>query len=192
MCGINCILNFNLDNVNKNVIQQMNEQIIHRGPDKQKLFFDKNFAFGHCRLSIIDLSDKGDQPMFSHDQRYVIAYNGEIYNFKILRKQLEKQGVLFMSNSDTEVILNSYIAWGTKCVSMFNGMFAFLIWDRKDKKLFGARDRFGIKPLYYLINEKRIIISSEINPIIKILEPVIDDEALIEYFLFRNYLNNKP
>ena len=191
MCGINCILNFNLDNVNKNVIQQMNEQIIHRGPDKQKLFFDKNFAFGHCRLSIIDLSDKGDQPMFSHDQRYVIAYNGEIYNFKIIRKQLEKQGVLFVSNSDTEVILNSYITWGTKCVSMFNGMFAFLIWDRKDKKLFGARDRFGIKPLYYLINEKRIIISSEINPIIKILEPVIDDEALIEYFLFRNYLNNK-
>lgn len=191
MCGLNCILNFDGSFVNRKQIKVMNDKIIHRGPDNQSVFIDKHIGFGHCRLSIIDLSNKANQPMSSVNGRYIIIYNGEIYNFKEIKVKLIKQGYYFSSDSDTEVILNSYIKWGENCVKLFNGMFAFLIWDKKTNTLFGARDRFGIKPLYYSYSNKQLIISSEIKSILNFIEPTIDKKSLVEYFLFQNYLFNK-
>ena len=177
--------------VDKSDLLWMNKMILHRGPDFQDVFIDNNLGFGHCRLSIIDLSNNAHQPMCSYDNRYVIVYNGEIYNFKELRLQLLKLGHKFKSKSDTEVVLNSYIEWGEKIVNKLNGMFAFLIWDKKKKELFVVRDKFGIKPLYYSINKKILIISSEIKSMEKFVKLEINKESLIEYFLTQNYLNNK-
>ena len=175
MCGINCILKFDDSRVDKSDLLCMNKMIIHRGPDFQDTFIDNTLGFGHCRLSIIDLSINANQPMASNDNRFVIVYNGEVYNFKALRSSLLKLGYKFKSKSDTEVVLNAYIAWGDKAVEKLNGMFAFLIWDKKKKELFIARDRYGIKPIYYSINNKRIIISSEIKSIKRFIKPSINE-----------------
>jgi len=192
MCGINCIINFNNHKVLKKDVLSMNQKIYHRGPDNQQVFIQNNVGFGHCRLSIIDLNKRANQPMHSYDERYLIIYNGEVYNFKKLKKKLIDKGIKFNTNCDTEVVLNSYAYWGEECVNFFDGMFAFLIWDKKKKELFGARDKFGIKPLYFYYDETKIILSSEI----KAIEPLLTNkelnyDSIVEYFLFQNYLNNK-
>ncbi len=152
-----------------------------------------NLALGHRRLSIIDLSSAGHQPMPDHEKKIWISYNGEIYNFKELRRELEGLGYTFRSNSDTEVIINSYKAWGIKCILRFNGMFAFALWDDGKDQLFLVRDRYGIKPLYYFLKNGVLIFSSEIKGILQNEEVKrgVDLEALSEYFTFQNVLSDK-
>src|SRR5690349_1108286 len=143
MCGIVGIIR---NENNRNSIKQALERMKHRGPDDRGFWDDGKCFFGHLRLAILDLSPKGHQPMLSHDGRYVMIYNGEVYNFHDVRTKLEKAGERFESNGDTEVIIEAYKRWGKDCLAEFNGMFALAIWDTEEKKLFAARDRFGIKP----------------------------------------------
>src|ERR1035437_4456161 len=156
MCGINGILGLNDVTIAKQKVIAMNNRMRHRGPDDEGVFVDEKIALGHRRLSIIDLSSAGHQPMQSQDGRYQIVYNGEIYNYKELKFELQRvvsgsnqQTYFFQTSTDTEVIIAAYARWGADCVNHFNGMFAFAIWDDQTKELFVARDRLGIKPLYY-------------------------------------------
>lgn len=163
MCGIALIWNFDHSKILESKIINFTNSMAHRGPDNMGFsFFENNsLALGHRRLSIIDLSKNGNQPMNSFDNRYTIIYNGEVYNFLEIRNNLENLGFQFQSNSDTEVILNAYIKWGDACLDMFNGEWAIAIWDNIKKELFLARDRFGIKPLYYLRKDNYIAFASE-------------------------------
>lgn len=164
----------------------MRDLLIHRGPDDQGLFIEGNIGLGHRRLSIIDLSG-GHQPMSNEDGSLWIVYNGEIYNFQGLREELIRNGHIFKTKSDTEIILHLYEEKGVECVKDFNGMFAFAIWDKKDRSLFLARDRMGVKPLYYSQTKDAFLFSSEMKSLIKSghLEPECNDEAIFEYFIFR-------
>ncbi len=164
MCGI---IGFNWDD--SELAKRMTSSLIHRGPDASGHFIDENISLGHRRLSIIDLSEAGTQPMSSDENTVHITFNGEIYNFKELRKILEKEGYKFNSKTDTEVILHGYSKWGKDIVSKLNGQFAFAIWDSKNKTLFLARDRLGIKPLYYYWNPKtkQFLFASEIKAILQ-------------------------
>ena len=165
MCGISGIVNTDGSVVSKNEIEQMNELISHRGPDGEGYYCYKNLALGHKRLSIIDLSERGKQPMHYLDE-LVITYNGEIYNYIELKDELKIKGYEFFSNSDTEVILASYHCWGQKCVEFFNGMWSFAIFDKKKNIIFCSRDRFGIKPFYYSQIDKKFVFGSEIKQIL--------------------------
>ena len=193
MCGIAGILNLNHEPVAYTQIKLMTDAIKHRGPDGEGHFVQGPLALGHRRLAIIDLSPAGHQPMQTRDHRYTITYNGEVYNFLELRIQLEALGHYFHSRTDSEVILNAYAEWGAKCVDKFNGMFALAIWDKIEKKLFLARDRYGIKPLYYYHNDKSFVFASEIKAIIasNIYQTELDKEGLVEYFTFQNFFTNK-
>nr|MBA3705093.1 asparagine synthase (glutamine-hydrolyzing) [Bacteroidota bacterium] len=165
MCGIAGYIHFNRDkNANKEVLKRMTDVIAYRGPDGEGFYIDKNVALGHRRLSIIDLNT-GDQPMISDDGTKVIVFNGEIYNYIEIRDQLKKFGYTFKTNSDTEVILNAFDKWGYDCQNMFNGMWAFAIWDTKKEELFLSRDRIGEKPLHYCISDNNLIFGSEIKSI---------------------------
>jgi len=155
MCGI---VGFNWDD--KNLVQSMNNSQIHRGPDSGGLYIDKSVSLGSRRLSIIDISSKGNQPMKTDCGEFIIVYNGEIYNYKEIRKDLELRGHIFRSGTDTEVLLLSYKEWGDKCLSRLIGMFSFCIYDKSSQVLFLARDRFGIKPLYYYILGNKFVFSS--------------------------------
>ena len=161
MCGITGILNLDGAPASQPSVERMADAIIHRGPDGYGYWVDGPVALGHRRLSIIDLSEHGRQPMQTADGRYVMSYNGEVYNFGVLRAELEAKGYTFRSHSDSEVVLNAWHAWGTDAVLRFNGMFAFAIWDRKERKLFLVRDRYGIKPLYYAIFGNVVLFGSE-------------------------------
>jgi asparagine synthase (glutamine-hydrolysing) len=155
---------------------------------------DYDLCMGHRRLSIIDVSYAGHQPMSDLSKNIWISYNGEIYNFKELRSELEKLGHRFKSNTDTEVIIYSYIEWGIDCLDKFNGMFAFSLYDNHKKKFYLARDRYGIKPVYYHItSENTLVYASEIKSILeyKDYKSEIDKEALLEYFTFQNFFTNK-
>ncbi len=143
-------------------LKAMIKRIKHRGPDGQGIYIDKDYALGHVRLSIIDLAT-GNQPMVSQNKNYVIVFNGEIYNYKELKQDLEKKGYKFKTTSDTEVLLVMYEAYGEKMLSMLRGMFVFIIYDKENEELFGARDQFGIKPLYYYQNDKVFMFASEIK-----------------------------
>lgn len=182
MCGIN---GFNFIDGKK--LKEMNRSLKHRGPDAEGFFEDKKdkVSLGHRRLSIIDLSKLGNQPMnYSHkNKKATIIFNGEIYNFKEIKKDLLKKGYNFKSNSDTEVILASYLEWGTNCVKKFNGMWAFCIYDFQKKILFLSRDRVGKKPIYYFYDGKNFIFSSEIKGILKHkINKYIDKNAVDLYF----------
>jgi asparagine synthase (glutamine-hydrolysing) len=145
------------------IVRRMTDKLYHRGPDNGSVYMiDENAVFGHRRLTIIDLSNRANQPMKDHTGRYTIVYNGEVYNFLELRSILQKKKYFFKTDSDTEVVLYSFIHWGTKCFEKFNGMFALSIWDSKEKKLIMARDRFGKKPLYYNINNSELTFASEL------------------------------
>lgn len=187
MCGIAGILQFDGAPVSSPLIKRMTDSIAHRGPDGEGQFIETAVGLGHRRLAIIDLTEAGHQPMVSTCDRYVIIYNGEVYNFQEIRTELEAKGHGFRSRTDTEVILNAYKEWGPDCLSRFNGMFAFVIYDRKDRALFIARDRYGVKPLYYYLDDKRFIFASEIKAILECKIPrAVDLEALNEYFTFQN------
>lgn len=149
MCGISGIISKRDQAIEPACIERMTDLVAHRGPDGKGYYFGNNFALGHRRLSILDLSDHGHQPMV-YEERYWITFNGEIYNYLEIRSGLETLGYTFRSGTDTEVILAAYAHWGAGCCSRFNGMWAFAIYDSLDQKIFFARDRFGVKPLYYI------------------------------------------
>ncbi len=168
------------------LMKKMLETLKHRGPDDEGIFSDDQVTLGHRRLSIIDLTQKGHQPMIRDNGNLVIVHNGEIYNYKELRKKLEDKGYVFKSSTDTEVILYSYKEWGYDCVKKFNGMWAFVIYDKRKNILFLSRDRFGIKPLYYFIKDNRdMIFASEIKAILhykKKWKP--NDLAIFDYLMY--------
>ncbi|HHY55695.1 MAG TPA: asparagine synthase (glutamine-hydrolyzing) [Chloroflexi bacterium] len=161
MCGITGIWQLDGAPVDLSVLQAMTEAIAHRGPDGEGLKIAGAIGLGHRRLAILDLSPAGHQPMSYANGRYWITYNGEVYNFLELRHELEQLGHHFSSHSDTEVILAAYAQWGRNCLLRFNGMWAFAIWDAQEQTLFLARDRFGVKPLFYLLERDRIAFASE-------------------------------
>lgn len=165
MCGISCIINKNNTSVIKSDIRVINDLIIHRGPDSEGFYYGDNFAFGNRRLSVIDLSVSANQPM-SLKEKYTITYNGEIYNYIEIRQELKKFGYNFKTESDTEVILAAYDHFGRECVKMFNGMWAFALYDRDKKIIFCSRDRFGVKPFYYSDLADKFVIGSEIKQIL--------------------------
>jgi asparagine synthase (glutamine-hydrolysing) len=193
MCGIAGIFNINGEPVSPAVLRQMTDVISHRGPDSEGFYVDSFVGLGHRRLSIIDLSRMGHQPMVSTDGKIVITYNGEIYNFRELRAELEAMGYPFRSKSDTEVILNAYAAWGTTCVDRFNGMFAFVIWDKDRQRMFLARDRYGIKPLYYTFVGNTFVFGSEQKALLvhPLVSSALDLEALLEYLTFQNIFTDR-
>jgi asparagine synthase (glutamine-hydrolysing) len=162
MCGIAGIYNFRSQApVDRSGLEQMTAILAHRGPDSGGLHLDGALGLGHRRLSILDLSERGRQPMATPDGRYVITYNGEVYNYIELRAELESRGYRFRSDTDTEVILALYGLHGARCLERLNGMFAFAVWDRMERRLFLARDRMGIKPLYYALTRDGIVFASE-------------------------------
>lgn len=165
MCGITGQLNFNNKTIDKYNFKQMNSLIFHRGPDDFGYYFNNNLALGNVRLSIFDTSDNGHMPMKSKDERFIITYNGEVYNWKEIRKDLKFNK--WRSETDTETVLYSYIEKGPECLKLFKGMFSICIWDNKKKEIFLARDREGIKPLYYFKSSEKLIFSSEIKSILK-------------------------
>jgi asparagine synthase (glutamine-hydrolysing) len=193
VCGIAGIFNLNGEPVSPVVLRKMTDAIAHRGPDGEGFYIDSFVGLGHRRLAIIDLSPAGHQPMVTPDGNYAISYNGEVYNFQEIRIELESQGFQFHSKTDTEVVLNAYSAWGEKCLDRFNGMFAFAIWDKRNQKLFLARDRYGIKPLYYVFCGNRLIFGSEQKAILEhpSVKREIDLEALLEYFTFQNIFTDR-
>ena len=171
---------------NDNIICSMVDKIKKRGPNAQNVYIDKNVALGHARLSIIDVKN-GNQPMIKeiNNNKYVIVYNGELYNAKDLRDDLISKGYIFSTSCDTEVVLNSYIHYGNDCVNLLNGIFAFAIYDTSNKSLFLARDRLGIKPLFYTITSKGdFIFSSEIKGLLEHpkVEAIVDKECIMELF----------
>jgi asparagine synthase (glutamine-hydrolysing) len=183
MCGISGIIKKD-NSVAVEEIEKINNIANHRGPDGEGYFLENNLAFGHRRLSIIDLSDNGKQPM-SYLERYVITFNGEIYNYVELREELVSLGYKFKSKTDTEVILAAYDKWGEGCVNKFNGMWAFAILDKKEKIVFCSRDRFGVKPFYYFSNSKVFGFSSEIKQLLPLQEKnILNSEEFLSYLIF--------
>lgn len=182
MCGIAGIVGPNPD---PKILERMLQKIRHRGPDHTEQYFDKNYAaLGHNRLAIIDLSANANEPFIDNSGRYVLIFNGEIYNYPELKSQL-KNSYEFRTQSDVEVLLAAYIFWGKECLSRFNGMFSFAIWDNQDKKLFAARDRFGVKPFYYKLDENHLYFASEIKSLTDKNQPNL--EVWSSYFQFGNY-----
>ena len=183
MCGITTIVTREADFDLNSKISEMNDLIIHRGPDAHGSLVYKNVGLGHRRLSIIDLSDQGVQPM-SFNEDYVIVFNGEIYNYLELKAELKLLGYAFQTHTDTEVILAAYKYWGNECTKRFNGMWSFVILDKCLGKLFCSRDHFGIKPFYYVANERGVFICSEIKPLLQFLPEVrANKKAVLNYLV---------
>ncbi len=193
MCGICGYYNLNGEPASQAVLRRMTNAIAHRGPDGEGNYTDRMAALGHRRLSILDLSDNGKQPMLSQGGNYVIVYNGELYNFKEIKKKLAAKGYVFQSQCDTEVVLNSYIEWGEHCLELFNGMFAFVIYDKVRREFFCARDRYGIKPFYYAVVNHTFLFGSEQKAVYEhpLFYHKLDLEAVAEYFTFQNILTDK-
>ena len=188
MCGIIGIFNLNNKQVSRKLLNSMSEKISHRGPDDNGLFLKANIGLAHKRLSILDTSINGSQPMSSNSKKWTIIFNGCIYNFLELKKELKLKGHYFNSNSDTEVICQGLDEYGVSFFEKLNGMFAIAAWNNEDKELFLSRDRYGIKPLYYWFNKKTICFSSEVKGIIEHPDYKIDVDldALNQYFTFQN------
>lgn len=193
MCGITGLIHLNGAPVSPVILQKMTDVIAHRGPDGEGHWIEGNVGLGHRRLAILDLSPAGHQPMISTDHRYVLTYNGEIYNHRELRTELEAAGFWFRSQSDSEVVLHALAHWGTDALLRFNGMFALALWDRKAHTLLLARDRYGIKPLYYAEHGNSFAFGSEQKAIVAQpeFERRLDKKALLEYFTFQNIFTDR-
>jgi asparagine synthase (glutamine-hydrolysing) len=193
MCGITGLIHLNEEPVSPAVLQRMTDAVAHRGPDGEGHWIEGHVGIGHRRLAIIDLSPAGHQPMVSPDHRYVLTYNGEIYNFWELKAELEAQGYWFRSRCDSEVVLHALAAWGTEALKRFNGMFALALWDRKERTLLLARDRYGIKPLYYAQQRNLFAFGSEQKAITAnpAFQSGLDKRALLEYFTFQNIFTDR-
>lgn len=186
MCGICGIIHSNNEPTAEGPVRRMMQAMKHRGPDDEGVLVEGPVGLGFVRLSIIDLSAAGHQPMLSADGRFAIVFNGEIFNYIELREELKTLGFVFRTQTDTEVLLSAYQAWGQAMLHKLNGMWAFVIYDRQEKKLFGARDRYGIKPFYYCMDGSRLIFASEIPPILTALgrKPQADLPSVFDFLVF--------
>lgn len=185
MCGFAGFVG-GVENRNQ-VLTAMMDTIVHRGPDSEGRYIDEDAALGFRRLSIIDLSEVGDQPFYNEDRSKVLVFNGEIYNFQELRGELTASGHVFVSNTDSETLIHGYEQWGEKLVDRLRGMYAFVIWDIEQKKLFAARDIFGIKPLYYAQMNETLLFGSEIKSFMEHpkFDKVFNEAALGNYLSFQ-------
>ncbi len=185
MCGINGIYKFSGNKYSTSLIGRMNDALAQRGPDAEGTFTDDFIHLGHRRLSIIDPKDQSNQPFKTADGRFVMVFNGEIYNFREIKAQLKDYD--FKTDGDTEVVLAAYEKYGEKCLRMFNGMFAFAVWDTVKRELFIARDRLGIKPLYYVLNNDEIIFSSSLKSILAtdLIKRSISKDGLVDYLRYQ-------
>lgn len=192
MCGITGIFNLNNEPVSGELCQTMTRVLAHRGPDGEGVWTSGPVGLGHRRLAILDLSETGNQPMVSFDGQVVLSYNGEVYNYRELRAELESAGYRFRGSSDTEVVLNALHCWERNAVQRFNGMFAFAAWFVKERRLLLARDRYGIKPLYFRDNSEVFLFGSEIKAIQQhpSFKFKVSNDALTEYFSFQNIFSD--
>lgn len=186
MCGISGIIHLNHQPVPEQALQSMMRAMKHRGPNDSGHFSEHGVGLGFVRLSILDLSAAGHQPMRSHDDRYVLIFNGEVYNYLELREELKGKGHHFRTGTDTEVILAAWQEWGEAMLHRFNGMWAIALFDRREKRFFAARDRFGVKPFFYALDGDRILFGSDIRSITAVLgrKPTPDQEALFNFLAF--------
>ena len=186
MCGIVGFVDQKKSKEKAKIIKDMTDQIIHRGPDGEGYYTDDLVALGHRRLSIIDVKG-GDQPIYNQDKTFAIMFNGEIYNYQELKEQLENKGYVFQTKTDTEVILNGYAEWKDELYEKLRGMFAFVIYDKKNQELIGARDHFGIKPFYYYLTEDEFMFGSEIKSFLAHpnFHKEINTDALKMYLIFQ-------
>lgn len=195
MCGIVGVIGKEQGIINRELLDSMSATLDHRGPDARNVWVSTTgqLGFGHTRLKIIDTSDSANQPMFLEQDRFVLVFNGEIYNYIELRDELIQQGCSFQTTSDTEVLLQALAVWGEKVISRLNGMFAFALYDRDANKVLLARDRYGIKPLYICRTAHAVFFGSEIKALLAHpqVKASIDHEALIEYFTFQNFFTQK-
>ncbi len=193
MCGIVGVCNLNGEPVPQELLERMRDVMAHRGPDAAGQHREGPIGLAHRRLSIIDLSPAGHQPMTNETGDVHIVYNGELFNYQDIGEELRRLGHIFRSRSDTEVLVHAYEQWGEECVRRFNGQFAFAIWDRKRKRLFIARDKYGVKPLYWFCSNGVLLFASEIKAILE--HPRVSREvclpALNEYFTFQNVLSDQ-
>ena len=191
MCGISGILRFDGSDINRSLIQRMNDLAAHRGPDGDGLFLAPGIALGHRRLAILDLNPRGRQPMAWGNGRYQIVFNGEVYNYLEIRRELEALGLHFATGTDTEVILAAYATWGESCLDRFNGMWAFAILDTQDRSVFLARDRFGVKPLYYTEFEGRFAFASEIKQLLPLLPAIRANQAMVLEWMLTSFEDHR-
>ena len=193
MCGITGIVNRDGAAASRVVLGRMTDQVRHRGPDGEGYYVDGPVALGHRRLSVLDLTPAASQPMATKDARFVLTYNGEVYNFAELRSELQAAGCTFRSTGDTEVVLEALAAWGPSAVRRFNGMFALALWDRRDRRLTLARDRYGMKPLYWAMAGDALIFASEAKALLEHpdVPAELDRQALLEYLTFQNLFTER-
>jgi asparagine synthase (glutamine-hydrolysing) len=193
MCGLVGVIDLRGEPVAHETLRRMSEAVAHRGPDGEGLWAEDGAGLGHRRLAIIDLSPCGRQPMLTPDGRLAIVYNGEIYNFQELRAELQSLGHAFVSRSDTEVLLHAFQQWGAGCLERLNGMFAFGVWDRTARRLFLARDRHGIKPLYYWTDGRQFAFASEIKALLTLpgFRRRVSLPAVHQYFTFQNVFTDE-
>jgi asparagine synthase (glutamine-hydrolysing) len=186
MCGIAGIIYFNNTKVEERLIRGMTDCMAHRGPDSDGLLVEGSLALGQRRLSIIDLSAASDQPFIDNSGRYKMVFNGEIYNYAHVKSLIKNYE--FKTTGDTEVVIAAYAAWGAKCLDHFRGMFAFAIWDEQEKELFIARDKMGVKPLYYFLDEEKLLFASESRAILGtgLVKKKISEAALLDYFSYQS------
>lgn len=190
MCGICGIVDRTGRPVSREDLEAISEQISHRGPDDHGAYYADGVGLAARRLSIIDLSDRGHMPMPSEDEKCWVTYNGEIYNFPALREELQAKGHRFRSDCDTEVVLEAYREWGEDCVEHLDGMFAFAIWDAPKRRLFAARDRLGVKPLFYALDGDRLAFCSEAHPLYRFVKPSPEriDPLSLDYYLMAGHV----
>jgi len=189
MCGINGILHLQTQKkVDERLLTKMRDSLEHRGPDDKGLFIENNIGLGHRRLSILDVSSAGHQPFLSDDGRYAMTYNGEIYNFKDFYPELKTNGFDIRTSSDTEVLLKLYELHGTKMLNRLNGMYAFVIWDKKERKLTAVRDRMGVKPLYYSFYNETFYFASEQKALFTAGVPLKMAKDGMEEYIFNRFV----
>lgn len=193
MCGfVGFVKNSDTKNLDKSIILNMNRSLSHRGPDNENYFETNNLSLGFSRLSIIDLNSRNNQPMTTDNNEFIIVFNGEIYNYLEIRKELN-EFYEFNTTGDTEVLLNAYKHWGTECLNKIKGMFSFCIYDKKKNILFCARDHFGQKPFFYFYHDKKFIFSSELRSLIKfpIIKKTLNKKAIINYFHYDAFVGDQ-
>jgi len=189
MCGINGILHLQSQKkVDERTLTKMRDSLEHRGPDDKGLFIENNIGLGHRRLSVLDVSSAGHQPFLSDDGRYVMVYNGEIYNFKDFYPELRSNGFDIKTSSDTEVLLKLFELYGLKMLNRLNGMFAFVIWDKKERKLTAVRDRMGVKPLYYSFYNETFYFASEQKALFTAGVPLKTSQDGLEEYVFNRFV----
>ena len=193
MCGIAGVLSFDGEPASPVLLRRMADSLIHRGPDGEGVFTDRGLGFAHRRLAIIDRTSAGHQPMQSRDGRFVLNYNGELFNFQDLRIELQALGHPFRGYSDTEVVLEAWAEWGLDALTRFNGMFAFAVWDRERRELILCRDRYGVKPVYWWHQNRTLVFGSEVKAILchPDVKARLDPAALAEYLTFQNVFSER-